>query len=132
MALLHPVEQHAALADPDSSGSARGAEAADPEGFSVRVEPAGLEIQVGPGEALMQAAIRQGYRWPTICDGRADCGVCFVRVRAGDDRLSPRTREESDLLGEFRPTKSDPAASRLACRLFVHGDGVVVFRPGVR
>jgi ferredoxin len=105
---------------------------AESDAFVVRVEPAGLEIKVGAGEALMQAAIRQGYRWPTICEGRADCGVCFVRVREGEDQLSPRLQEETDLLGEFRPTKKDPAATRLACRLFVHGDGVVVFRPGVR
>ena len=41
----------------------------------VRVEPAGVDIPVDDGETLMAAAVRAGYRWPTVCGGQAQCGA---------------------------------------------------------
>lgn len=133
MTLQGPAPEHPAVVSaPDNAGSAERSEQSPPAEFAVQVEPAGIRIQVDRDESLMQAAVRQGHRWPTICHGQGECGVCFVRIRAGAEQLSPRTQVETELLGELRSTEKDPSPTRLACRLFVHGDGVVVFRPGVR
>lgn len=53
-------------------------EPSEPTHFIVRVEPSGVSIEVRPGEALMAAAERQGYRWPTVCHGQAVCTACSI------------------------------------------------------
>ena len=35
----------------------------------IRVEPSGIEINANPDETIMEAAIRAGYKWPTVCGG---------------------------------------------------------------
>ena len=80
----------------------------DYEGGTVRVEPAGIDIDVEPEETLMEAADRLGYDWPTgekLCSDMAD-------------------QEEETLANNDRPD-----GARLACQLLVNGD-VTVYREG--
>ncbi len=98
----------------------------------VRVEPLGVEIEVRPGETLIEAAWREGYHWPTVCFGQADCTVCHVVVLEGSDNLSAIASDEEAALevlsGHGRRNVTN---HRLACRLEVHGPAVVRKR-GVR
>jgi ferredoxin, 2Fe-2S len=98
----------------------------------VRVEPAGLTIDVDPGETLAESAWRQGYRWPTTCWGKAECVVCVALVVEGEQAVVPADAEEEDALDlRLSPYLRRPS-SRLACRLRFTGDGAVVEKKGVR
>jgi len=101
-------------------------------GVIVRVEPAGVDLDVAPGETVMAAAVRIGYRWPTVCGGLAQCGVCVLRVVEGDG-LPPPSAVESARLESVPERRTDPDARwRLACQLQVVTPGLVVHKRGVR
>jgi ferredoxin, 2Fe-2S len=98
----------------------------------VRVKPLGVDLVLGPGESLIEAAWREGYYWPTVCFGQASCTACNVEVCEGFDYLSDVSVEETRALEKLRATHiRNPASRRLACRLEVHGR-VVVQKQGVR
>ena len=88
---------------------------------TVRVEPAGIEFEVGRGETMMHAAQRLGYRWPTVCGGEGRCRACFVQVVSGHDQLGPVGRPEADGIDVLAESGEDRAAVRLACQATVHG-----------
>ena len=98
----------------------------------VRVEPSGAEFEVGTEETIMVAARRHGYRWPTICNGKAECTTCYVKVVAGQANLGPIGPVEErgmDIL--LRSFPESAGSIRLACQATLTGD-VVVRKPGVR
>lgn len=99
----------------------------------VHIRPAGAEIEIGEGETLMNAALRSGYRWPTVCGGQGNCTTCFVQIRKGLDRVvGPDVAEEAALeLLRLRFARN-PESVRLACQLKFKGGDVEVYRPGVR
>lgn len=99
---------------------------------NVVVQPAGVTIAVQPGETLAESAWRQGYRWPTTCWGQAECMVCAVRVISGEESTVPPDAEEEDAMRLRFPRHLRRPDSRLACRLRVSGEGVVVEKKGVR
>jgi 2Fe-2S ferredoxin len=98
----------------------------------VFVEPAGLTIAVEPDETLAESAWRQGYSWPTICWGNAECTACAVLVKSGDEVTVPADAEEEDALRLRLPRHLRRPETRLACRLKFTGDGAVVEKKGVR
>jgi ferredoxin, 2Fe-2S len=95
----------------------------------IRVLPADVEFDVADDETVLGAAVRHGIRWPTVCQGNAECGVCYMFVEVGDDRLSAKSSAEAGRLG-LGVYADDPRA-RLACQTCLHGD-VTVTRRGVR
>ena len=98
----------------------------------VRVEPVGIELDVAPGETVMAAAVRSGYRWPTVCGGLAECGVCVLRV-VSPVPLPPPSELEAARLAAVPERRLDPSAEwRLACQLRVEREGLVVHKRGVR
>jgi ferredoxin, 2Fe-2S len=99
----------------------------------VHVEPIGIDLELQPGETIIEAAWRHGYRWPTVCYGQADCTVCHVEVRSGEEHLTPVDDEERDALEQRLPGAGgrDLTRIRLACRAQATGD-VTVYKPGVR
>jgi ferredoxin, 2Fe-2S len=97
----------------------------DYAGGTVRVEPAGVEIEVEDGEALMEAADRLGYGWPTFCHMQCLCGECWVEIRAGAENCSAVDPQEKETL----TNTGRPAGARLACQLLVQGE-VTVHREG--
>src|SRR4051794_41128542 len=123
MTLQAGCEQQTSLA-----GDAPAGGAAESTTRSVRVNPSGISLEVGRGESLLDAAVRLGYHWTSTCHGLAECGSCFVRVERGEDQLSPCASDEDERLDKM-PNRHH---RRLACRVFIEGDGVVVFKPGVR
>ena len=88
--------------------------------------PIGADIEVPEGESLLSAAQRAGFKWPTVCGGRAECTVCFVMVESGWPGLP--TRPERERLMEVG--RDDPAV-RLAFQLHPESD-LVVRKLGVR
>ena len=95
----------------------------------VRVLPIGADVDLGPAEALMAAARRQGLWWPTVCDGHGECGTCWVVVEAGGEHCSPLSPAERERLDGG--IKAKDSRARLACQLRVSGP-VTVSRRSVR
>ena len=98
----------------------------------VTVMPADISFDAEPGETVMAAARRAGYRWPTLCNMRAECAVCHMQVLSEPDALSP-TGEPEDrtlLLVIRRYPRAAPGAIRLACTAVPLTD-VTVFKRGV-
>ncbi|MDA8391000.1 MAG: CDP-6-deoxy-delta-3,4-glucoseen reductase [Gammaproteobacteria bacterium] len=52
----------------------------------VRIEPSGHEFETLPGETILEAALREGFRLPYSCRNGA-CGTCKGRVLEGDVTL---------------------------------------------
>lgn len=100
------------------------------EAATVRVMPAGVEIEVDDGESLMSAALRQGYRWPTVCGGLGTCRTCFVEVRVGVEKCSPMSQLEAEGIAALR--KPVDGETRLACQVRISGGEVTVHKSGVR
>lgn len=95
----------------------------------IRVLPSGVTFHVADDESVFAAATRQGVRWPSVCQGDCECGVCYMVVEDGADRLNSRSRQEADRLA--LGLKANEPRARLACRTHLHGD-VTVSRRGVR
>ncbi len=96
---------------------------------TVRVLPVDAEVEVGPGESLMGAARRQGWFWPTVCQGNCECGTCWVVVEDGAEHCSGMEAAERATLA--KGMKADEPRARLACQIRVSGQ-VVVTRRSVR
>ncbi|MCK9900519.1 (2Fe-2S)-binding protein [Frankia sp. Cpl3] len=99
----------------------------------VRVEPVGADLQVAPGETIIEAAWRHGYHWPTTCHGQATCTICRVEVLSGTEHLTPVGADEQDVLANRLPgaARLDLTRVRLACRAGATGR-VTVLKKGVR
>jgi 2Fe-2S ferredoxin len=98
---------------------------------TITVMPSGVELAGRPGETVMAAAVRLGYRWPTVCNGDGTCSVCWVEVTGGADALGPVTDLERSWLEGFPARQLCTGPARLACQATVHGP-VVVRKKGVR
>lgn len=99
----------------------------------MHVDPIGADLELEPGETIIEAAWRLGYHWPTVCFAQATCTVCHVEVLSGAEHLSPAGDEEQDAL-EHRLSgahRRDLTRLRLACRAQATGD-VAVRKNGVR
>lgn len=95
----------------------------------IRVLPADVSFDVDDGESVFQAAQRHGIRWPSVCNGDCECGICYMVVEDGADNVCPRTRAEADRLS--LGMKANEPRARLACRSKLVGD-VTVVRRGVK
>jgi ferredoxin, 2Fe-2S len=90
--------------------------------------PLGAEILVEPDETVMEAAHRQGYYWPTVCGGRAECMACHLFIESGAEHALPPSPSEVTLTRGLVEKAKNPLPLRLACRLRVEGDMTVVKR----
>lgn len=66
---------------------------------TVTFEPLGRTVSCAEGEALFEAARREGVPIPTACVGRGTCGLCRVKILEGEDALSPLNPIERRHLG---------------------------------
>jgi 2Fe-2S ferredoxin len=99
---------------------------------TVRVEPSGVEFDVGPKESVAEAAWRQGFTWPTKCFGQAECMVCFVKVVDGELGTAPPGDDELFAMRTQLPRRLRTPLTRLACRLQITRPGVVLEKKGVQ
>jgi len=93
------------------------------------VEPSGVSFEAKVGESIMEAAIRSGYTWPTICGGRGTCKTCVCLVLDGGENLSKIEDFEEEGLASLGAGLDEN--SRLACQAKPSGD-VKVRKIGVR
>jgi CDP-4-dehydro-6-deoxyglucose reductase len=104
--------------------------------FTVTVSPSGHQFSVEPGEAILDAAIRQGVALPYGCRG-GRCGACVAPLLSGEisypgdimpealegqqpDRCAPcAAQAESDLTLQVREAESaaDIEVKTLPCRV---------------
>jgi len=104
---------------------------------TITVRPGGSVFRAGPDESIMAAAQRNGFRWPTVCGGKATCRTCVFTVNEGAEHLSEPNKLEAEamrLLRRPRTPRAGTAAGdivRLACQARTTGD-LTVTKPGVR
>ena len=92
---------------------------------SVTFQPAGLRVDCADGESVFEAGRRAGLEISTACVGKATCGLCRVKILAGEAALSPFNAAERKHLGNvYFITKT-----RLACQTRVTGGDVIVEVP---
>jgi 2Fe-2S ferredoxin len=96
----------------------------------VRVEPLGFEFDVRSGETVMEAALRAGLYWPTVCGGQGYCNRCSFVLEPDHPSLLPMDAEELEALRRVRWRVQELPGERLACRAFVVAD-VTVRKKGV-
>jgi len=82
----------------------------------VRVEPAGIDLAVLPGTSLMAAAKLAGIRWPSLCGGDAQCGVCAVEVLDSAAALPEPSLAERQMLARLAARPRQGGTMRLACQ----------------
>jgi ferredoxin, 2Fe-2S len=84
----------------------------------VTIEPIGVTIECKDGESVFNCARRHNVLIPTACAGKATCGLCRVRMIAGEPNVTPINRDEQKHLGNtYFITKL-----RLSCQLTPTGD----------
>ena len=84
----------------------------------VTIEPLGVILDCEAGESVWACARRQGVLIPTACAGKATCGLCRVKLIAGEENVTPINRDEQKHLGNtYFITKL-----RLSCQLVPTGD----------
>jgi ferredoxin len=81
----------------------------------------GVTLECADGESIFACAQRNGVLIPTACAGKATCGLCRVKVIAGEPHLAPINRDELKHLGNtYFITKL-----RLSCQLRPTGEVTV-------
>lgn len=91
----------------------------------ITFQPRGLEVECQDGETIYEVAWRAGAPLSTACGGKATCGLCRVKVLAGEAHLSPLTDAEKRHLGNvYFITKV-----RLGCQARIWGGDVTLEAP---
>ena len=80
--------------------------------------PSRESIRVNEDESLFVQLKKNGYHVNSICGGCASCGECVIKIKFGEDYLTPPPFEETKLIGNiFHITRE-----RLSCQTKVFGD----------
>jgi 2Fe-2S ferredoxin len=66
---------------------------------TVTFMPANQRVECEVGESLFGVARRAGIPVSTACVGKATCGLCRVKIVAGEELLSPLNGDERKHLG---------------------------------
>ena len=84
--------------------------------------PDNIVAEAHDGETVFAVGRRAGIAIETACVGKATCGLCRVRIAAGEQHTSPQNDDERKHLGNvYFITKV-----RLACQTTVTGGDVTV------
>jgi ferredoxin len=103
----------------------------NPPEHRIVLEPAQYTFGAAEGEALMHAGQRAGLKWPTVCGGNAQCGVCYVELLDSEGIAAPPLLNEEQMLARLTAKPVRSGQIRLACQLRVHGN-MRVYRPTIR
>lgn len=92
----------------------------------VTFEPLGVTVDCNERESVFACARRHNIPIPTACAGKATCGLCRVKLEAGEAHVAPLNRDEQKHLGNtYFITKL-----RLSCQLYPTGN-ITVRLPGM-
>lgn len=86
--------------------------------------PWDFSVNVESGTTVFAAAPKAGVIIPTACNAQATCGLCRVRIVAGEENLPPMSAVEHKHLGNVYFLNQ----MRLSCQIAVTGD-VTVYVP---
>jgi uncharacterized 2Fe-2S/4Fe-4S cluster protein (DUF4445 family) len=90
--------------------------------------PLGISVDAADGESVFDVARRAGVPIATACVGKATCGLCRVKIVAGEEHLPKLNAAEERHLGNtYFITKL-----RLSCQARVSGGHVTVEVPAMR
>jgi adenylate cyclase len=83
--------------------------------------PDARDVEVSPGETILQAALRAGIKLTHACGSNARCSTCRTAILEGLENCSPRTEAEEAIAShlQFKPM------IRLACQTRVTGNTIV-------
>jgi 2Fe-2S ferredoxin len=94
---------------------------------SITFHPGDLRVDCEQDESVFDVGRRAGIRIPTSCVGNASCGLCRVKIIAGEDQLTPFNAAERRHLGNvYFLTKI-----RLSCQARILDGDVVVEVPNL-
>ena len=89
---------------------------------TITFQPAGLTVDYSPGETVFDVGQRHEVAIETSCVGQGTCGLCRIKVLAGEEHLSPYNDVVVKHLGNvYFLTKV-----RLSCQAVADGGDVVV------
>lgn len=88
--------------------------------------PEGAEIEVEPGETILNAALRNGIEIEHACEKSCACTTCHVVVREGYDSLEEADELEDDYLDKAWGLEPE---SRLSCQAKMADEDLVVEIP---
>ena len=92
---------------------------------TITFQPTGLRVEVQQGESVYEVAWRAGAALASACGAKATCGLCRVKIVAGEQLLTPLTDHDKRHLGNvYFLTKV-----RLGCQARVSGEGDIVVEP---
>ena len=84
----------------------------------IKVLPFQALIEASSEESIFDAVSRAGLGVPSACFGRANCGLCRVKIISGEAHLSPLLPVEIKHLGNtYHLTHL-----RLSCQARIRGD----------
>lgn len=89
--------------------------------MKIKFIPQNVEIEIKPGQSVLNAAHDNGIHIQSVCKGIPSCAECRVRVVDGVNNVLPPMSEELDLIG----TAYFVDQSRLSCQMRCFGDIVV-------
>lgn len=88
--------------------------------------PDGLEIEVEPGDTILNAALANGIDIEHACEKACACTTCHVIIQQGFDSLNESTDNEEDMLDKAWGVEPD---SRLSCQAIVADEDLVIEIP---
>ena len=88
--------------------------------------PDGLEIEVEPGDTILNAALAIGIDIEHACEKACACTTCHVIIQQGFDSLNESTDNEEDMLDKAWGVEPD---SRLSCQAIVADEDLVIEIP---
>jgi 2Fe-2S ferredoxin len=95
---------------------------------TLRFLPSDICVEAQPGQTIFELGWKQDAGIQSACVGKGTCGLCRVKIVAGEDQLSPYNEIEDKHLGNlYHLTKL-----RLSCQCVIAPDAdeiVVEVRP---
>lgn len=86
--------------------------------MKVKFLPMNIELEIKPGQSVMNLAHENGVHISSVCNGMPSCAECRVRVVENDHNVMPPSTKELSLIG----TGYFLDQRRLSCQLFCFGD----------
>ncbi len=74
--------------------------------------PGGRQVEIQPGNSILDASRAHGIPHAAVCGGRGRCSTCRVRISEGLETLPPASPEEQKVLSRIKAAPN----VRLACQ----------------
>lgn len=92
----------------------------------VTLQPINQEVEIHTDTRVLDTLLAKECEVAMACGGQGICATCHVKVKSGEESLTPKTKREQRTLSLI--TGADER-SRLSCQAKVIGEGVVIELP---